>query len=123
MGFIVYAVLHCTAGDVLIGVGSLLAALLATRSGPFEEWHWFRLGLVAVVFGVLYTAFSEWMNTVVRDSWTYSAWMPVLPVLSIGVSPLLQWVLTPPAALAVARRFARPRGKSPCLDRDSGESP
>lgn len=105
-GYIAYAVLHCTVGDALIGLGALLTALIATRAGPLRDWHWIRIGVVAVLSGLAYTAFSEWMNTVLRAGWAYSEWMPVLPFLPIGLSPILQWLLVPTAALAITRRRA-----------------
>ena len=50
--------------------------------------------------------FSEWLNLVIRKSWQYSELMPVVPIVDVGLSPLLQWVLLPPASLWVARRIA-----------------
>lgn len=102
---IVYAVFHCTVGDVLIGVGALLVALIATRASAMRNWHWIRLGSVAVTLGFTYTAFSEWLNTT-RGIWTYSELMPVTPFVPIGISPLLQWLVVPLIALAFSRRFA-----------------
>jgi len=102
---IVYALIHCTLGDMLIGALALLAALVATRAGPLERWRWRRVGAVAVGFGLAYTAFSEWFNTVVRMSWAYSEWMPLTPFLPLGASPLLQWLLVPAVALAWARHL------------------
>lgn len=55
---IVYALIHCTLGDMLIGVLALLAALVVTRAGPLECWRWRRLGAVTVGFGLVYTAGS-----------------------------------------------------------------
>lgn len=103
---IAYAVFHCTVGDVLIGAGALLTALIATRSGALRDWNWILVNTVAVIFGLAYTVFSEWLGTGVRASWTYTEWMPVTPFVPIGVSPLLQWVVVPLAALALSRRVA-----------------
>ena len=119
--YIAYAVLHCTAGDVLIGAGALIAALIATRAGALREWRWTRVGVVAVAFGLAYTALSEWMNTAIRASWAYSEWMPVLPFVPIGLSPLLQWVVVPAAALAFSRRLALPRSTRRAVNRESGD--
>ena len=76
---IAYTVLYCTLGDVLIGVGALLAALIVTRAGTLCDWHWIQVGTITATFGLSYTAFSEWFNTTVRAVWTYSEWMPVTP--------------------------------------------
>ena len=102
---IAYAVFHCTLGDVLIGVGALLAALIVTRSGALRHWHWFLVGTVTVTISLSYTAFSEWINTTVRSVWAYSEWMPLTPIVTIGVSPLLQWVVVPLTALGLSRKL------------------
>lgn len=69
-----------------------------------SQWHWRRIGVFAVSFGLAYTVFSEWFNTSVRMSWSYSEWMPLTPLVPLGVSPLLQWLLLPAIALVLARR-------------------
>lgn len=103
---IAYAVLHCTLGDVLIGICALLLALIVTRADALRDWRWHRVGVVAIAFGLAFTVFSEWLGTGVRASWVYSEWMPVIPFVLIGVSPLLQWVVVPVVALALSRRVA-----------------
>jgi hypothetical protein len=102
-----YALLHCSAGDLLIGTGALVAALVITRARAFQLWRWTRVGGVAVVLGMAYTAFSEWLNAVLLGTWTYAPAMPLLPLVKIGLSPLLQWVFVPVTALTLARRLAR----------------
>lgn len=105
-GYIAFAVSHCTAGDIVIGAATLLLALLATRAGPLDQWQWAKIGAVATLAGVAYTAFSEWANTSVRQGWQYSELMPTLELggLVIGLSPLAQWLVLPPLALYLARR-------------------
>jgi hypothetical protein len=58
-----------------------------------------------VAIGLGYTVFSEWLNTVVRDGWTYAAAMPTVRIggLEVGLSPLAQWLVVPPLALLFAR--------------------
>jgi hypothetical protein len=59
----------------------------------------------SLIVGIAYTIFSEWLNVVVRASWDYSELMPVVSALGlhIGVSPLLQWIVVPTAALAITK--------------------
>lgn len=111
IGEIAFAVAHCTAGDVVIGVAALIAALIVTRSGPLEGWRWLRLGFIATTAGLAYTGFSEWSNTAVKNSWQYSALMPTIDLdgIRIGLSPVAQWLLLPPLALYLARRGQRAR--------------
>lgn len=103
---VAFAVIHCTLGDVLIGLSALLLALIATRAGPWPRWRWPELTAIATVIGVGYTGFSERLNTVLRQNWAYSDWMPVLPVVDVGLSPILQWIVILPTALWLARRYS-----------------
>jgi len=104
--YIAFVVLHCTAGDVLIGLAALAVALVITRAAALAAWRWRRIALVTAVIATSYTAFSEWMNTVVLRSWEYSALMPRISLgdIELGLSPLVQWLLLPPLALRLASR-------------------
>jgi hypothetical protein len=100
----VFAVLHCTGGDVLIALSAwAFAVLLAGRPGwPVEAAG--RVAVLTVMAGFAYTVYSEWLHTAVRQSWTYSPWMPVIPGLGTGLSPALQWLVIPSLALWMAGR-------------------
>ena len=95
-GEIAFAVLHCTAGDVLIGINSVIVALLLAaalyRSAQPPVW---AVGLIFVLIATAYTIYSEWLNVFMRKSWSYSELMPTIPPLEIGLSPLLQWIILP----------------------------
>ena len=41
------------------------------------------------------------------DSWSYSAAMPVVPGIGVGLSPLLQWVVLPPLVVWFVKRQIR----------------
>ena len=58
-----------------------------------------------VLFGLCYTIYSEWLNTVVRESWEYSTLMPVLPPLGTGLTPVLQWIIIPVVSYVYARKY------------------
>ena len=107
---IAYAVAHCTTGDLLIGSAALVLALFATRSHALRTWNWTGIALTAVLIGVGYTAFSEWMNTSLRASWQYSSLMPRIELgsVSIGLSPLAQWLIVPPLAMWLVARKGAP---------------
>lgn len=99
-----FAVVHCTAGDVLIALAALLFALVVAGT---DDWPTRRFGpvlVVATVAGVGYTIYSEWLNTGVRVAWSYSQWMPVVPGLGTGLAPLAQWLVLPPLGLWLCRR-------------------
>jgi hypothetical protein len=102
--FVAYAVVHCTLGDVAIGTLALVVALIAMRAGAVGTWKWRQVALFLVIPAVGYTALSEWINTVARAGWAYSALMPVVNLggFEIGLSPLAQWLVVPPVALWLA---------------------
>ncbi len=104
---IAFAVVHCTFGYLLIGLSALLIALIVTRAGPLPTWPHLQVAAIVVIVSVGYTIFSEWRNTAVLASWAYSDLMPVVPLLGIGVSPLLQWIVVPTAALVLALRLEK----------------
>ena len=92
---IVFAAIHCTGGDVLIALSSLIAALIlfGDRGWPVSQ-SW-KVIVTTVLFGFLYTMYSEWLNIEVRKTWAYRDLMPVIPVINMGLSPALQWLIIP----------------------------
>lgn len=121
VGELVFAVLHCTGGDVLIALSSLVLALVVIGEGGWPERRYGAVVALAVAFGVGYTIFSEWLNTTVRTSWDYSELMPVVPVIGTGLSPLLQWLAIPLAGFWWASRphhcGSTPAALAPFADR------
>jgi hypothetical protein len=103
---IAFAVVHCTAGDVLIATAALVLALLLFGDHDWPETRVPQVTAATVVLGVCYTVFSEWLNIEVRGSWAYSDLMPVVPVIDTGLSPLLQWIVIPLVAFRWSRRDA-----------------
>ena len=103
---ILFAVIHCTAGDLLITASTLGLAALAARIG---RWPFLgnRMALTAMLLGLGYTVFSEWLNTQVRQSWSYIEAMPLLPPFGTGLTPSLQWLIVPALAFGYVRRKAR----------------
>ena len=99
-----FAVFHCTLGDGMIAGLSLLAALAVMAPAKWPEEGLRGTWLMTLALSVGYTVFSEWLNVSVRGSWAYGPLMPTLPVLGTGLAPLLQWVVVPTLALALATR-------------------
>jgi hypothetical protein len=106
--YIAFSIVHCTLGDVLIGIAALVAALTLSRAASIAHWPWARIAAITSLAGVAYTIFSEWMNITLFRSWTYAEAMPTLEIAAfeIGLTPLAQWLVLPPLALYVARRRA-----------------
>jgi hypothetical protein len=112
--YVAFSVVHCTLGDLLIGTAALLVALIAGREAVLARWRWRRVAVVTTLVGAGYTVFSEWVNSALLRSWTYSESMPKLEVagFELGLAPLAQWLVVPPLALYLARKTRRyPKGE------------
>ena len=103
-----YAVVHCTAGDVLIAALSLTAAVIFAGSKKWPRERFLSVALLAIAFGVSYTVFSEWNNTVVTRAWSYSSLMPT--ILGVGLSPLAQWLILPSFIFLLLKPNLKSRG-------------
>jgi hypothetical protein len=101
----VFAVVHCTFGDLVIALSTLTLALVIAGSETWPRDRFWPVAILTIVFAIAYTAVSEWLNVVVRASWAYSSLMPVISAfgLRMGVSPLLQWLVVPAAAFTIMR--------------------
>ena len=92
----------------LITGAALVLAILAAR-----RLRWPLLGgrilLAALLLGLGYTVFSEWLNVSVRQSWSYTEAMPLLPPFGTGLAPFLQWLVVPGLAFATAVSWGRRR--------------
>lgn len=98
-GYILFSLAHCTAGDLLILLACYELVAMLTRN---RFWYTGRIRLNGAAFtlaGVAYTVYSELNNAVFAGRWEYTEQMPIVPVLGIGVTPLLQWLLIPPLLL------------------------
>jgi len=106
---IAFALIHCSGGDVLITTGTFAVSAALARHFRWPPFGW-RMAFTAIILGVAYTIFSEWLNVQIRRSWSYTAAMPVLPSLGTGLTPLLQWLIVPGLALAIiGNRYRRAR--------------
>jgi hypothetical protein len=57
--------------------------------------------------GLAATIFFEMLATQVWSLWSYSELMPVIPILEVGLIPVLMWALLPPLILWFVRRQLR----------------
>lgn len=99
--------LRATGGDVVIMVAAY--ASVAWRRGR----DWLVRGGAAPVGRFIGIAFVislavEALSVHAWSRWAYSPAMPV--ILGVGLLPLLQWILLPPAALWLARRHLEGAG-------------
>ena len=104
-GDIAFALLHCTAGDAVIAAGAIVLAWLVAGRPAWPNERFLAVAALAVAGGLAYTVWSEWHNVYVAQTWAYAPAMPT--VLGIGLAPVVQWSLIPPAAMALVLGYAR----------------
>lgn len=102
------AVVHCTLGDQSIALVTLSLALVVIGSRDWPAQQFAAVLVTVVILSVGYTVYSEYVNTIVRQSWAYGPLMPTLPWIGTGLSPLLQWMIVPSFAFVWSGR-TRPR--------------
>ena len=91
-------------GDALIALVAFWGVAATARSRAWVLAPTRGQLLVFLGIGILITIVMEWLATQVLGRWAYGPEMPIVPVLGVGVSPLLQWVVVPPLVLWIVRR-------------------
>ena len=106
-GYIIYSLVHCTLGDLLILLISyeLVAVLNRSRYWVYKVALWNDLGFTALC--AAYTIYSETTNVYIEKTWAYTDVMPIVPIVGIGLAPLLQWLIIPPILLLLIRLTAQ----------------
>lgn len=103
-GVVVWLCTRATGGDVLI----LLAGFwLASLACGHRQWLFrgeLKPALIVIATGIVLTIVLEWLATGPLDRWSYADAMPVVPLVGVGLAPLLQWLLLPPLILWLTRR-------------------
>lgn len=103
-GELVFAVVHCTGGDVMIALTALGVSLLLVGNIRLPHVRFNRVMGLTIGIGILYTLYSEWLNVTIRESWAYSDLMPIIPIIDTGLSPIAQWIFIPLLGLLWARK-------------------
>jgi hypothetical protein len=92
-------------GDVVMTLGIYgLGCLAAGR------WRWGLAGtwnvyLTGALFGGVFASAFEWYS-MATDRWTYNERMPIVPILTVGLWPLLQLMFLVPGSWAIAAWWA-----------------
>ncbi len=98
---IIYSIIHCTFGDILIALTAISLSLLLLAKANWPHQNFQIVAILTVLIGISYTLYSEWLNIYIHKSWAYNDLMPLLSLgpWQIGLSPLLQWLILPSIAL------------------------
>lgn len=111
-GYILYSVVHCTLGDLLILVISYELVALLNRNRQWVDRTILWNGLAFTALGAGYTIYSEVINVYIEKTWAYTDVMPIVPIIGIGLAPLLQWLIIPPILLWLTRLTRQQTRKS-----------
>lgn len=101
-----------TGGDVLFML-ILYATLASVHRDPFwiakrSAYAHPATWIITVLLGVLLAVSFELWAVYVAHRWQYAEAMPLLPILHIGLTPILQMMLIPLVSLLLTFRFSRP---------------
>ena len=106
-GYILYGLVHCTLGDLLILLCIFWLVALFNRNRRWYLEAVLANGFLFTILGIGYTIYSEIVNVRVKGTWGYTELMPIVPVIEIGGMPFLQWVFIPPILLVLMRYYAK----------------
>lgn len=106
---------HCLPMAVVDAAWSAGLVLAATGVAHSLGQPWLTFP-VTVAAGALTAAWVE-HAAIKSGRWTYNALMPIVPIVDVGVWPVLQMSLLPPVALLIARRAREARHVSVPSDR------
>ena len=100
---IAWSVFHCSLGDVVIALAMFALAGIVLWRADWPVSHPWAGGAIVVTGAMAYTVWSEWHNVYRAGNWGYTVEMPL--IFGIGLSPLLQWLILPPAMVFAYRRL------------------
>ena len=107
LNIIVWYRIHCTLGDTLIMLAGYGLIVLYHQDHKWIAHAHIKHCSVLVVLGIIYTLISEYLNVYIKHNWSYSRYMPLIPVIRIGLIPVVQWILLPPAIVFITKRQIR----------------
>lgn len=99
---------HCLGSAV--GDGGITLVVYLLGSVLYQSWAWsyqmeVRKYLTVAVIGFIMGGIVEWVALNLLHRWSYTADMPVIPILHVGIFPLLQMVFLLPIIFFFAGRL------------------
>jgi hypothetical protein len=99
---------HCFIAS--LGDGLLVLGIFATGWVVLRRYRWFIHPGVAgyavmVGAGLVIGVTIEWVAVHILVRWMYTAWMPRVPGLAVGLVPLLQMLVLPPFIFHLVARW------------------
>ncbi len=108
----------CAAASVGDGLVVLLIVQISRLVIGQRDWYLqpgVRGYAVLLLSGAVVSTVIEWSTIHVGQWWAYSPRMPLIPVLNIGVAPLVQMLVLPPLIVTLLAWWHRKMmGREPC---------
>ena len=103
---------HCFVAS--LGDGIILWIIHAVGRIAFGRWNWFidpgfKGYGVMLGSGLIVALAIEWIAMHLLQRWEYSAGMPIIPGTNIGLVPILQMLILPPAIFYIAGMWIKRR--------------
>jgi hypothetical protein len=104
------ALWHCFVAS--LGDGLLVVSIYAAVAVAARRLDWYmrpaaQTYLAMATVGLAVSVAVEWWGLHIARRWQYSELMPILPGAEVGLAPVLQMVLLPPAVFAAVRRLRK----------------
>lgn len=104
---------HCFKAS--LGDGLILWLIYLTGLLIFRKLCWFAYPsmshyAVMLTAGLIISIIVELVGLDVLNRWAYTESMPIIPILDIGLVPVLQMLLLPPIIFALVALLAKRRG-------------
>lgn len=101
---------HCFVAA--LGDGILIWIILVVGWAIFKRFDWYvfptsRMRVVLAVTGLCIGIGIEWVAVNILGRWAYAPSMPILPILDIGLIPVLQMLVLPPLIFHIGARWSR----------------
>lgn len=103
-GSVVWLCIHATGGDVLILLAGFWFSSLVTGHRRWLIEGQRKPEITLIVAALVVTIVMEWLATGPLKRWRYADSMPIVPLLGIGLAPVLQWLFLPPLIMWLSRR-------------------
>ena len=102
------AVWHCFVAS--LGDGLLLLFIYAAVAVAMRSLDWYMRPGVEAYFAMAAAGLAvgiavEWWGLHIAKRWQYSELMPIIPGAGVGLAPILQMLVLPPAIFAAVRRL------------------
>ena len=99
---------HCFVAS--LGDGLMIMLIYMAGWLTRHRWDWFeepRVAgyLVMLTAGLLLAGFVEWFGVRILERWQYTATMPTVPGLDVGLVPIAQMVFFPPLIFRIVAFF------------------